>query len=244
MGISWKSTGWWLATVTVLATGLFLVFPEIDLWVSTRFYTLGVGFTPPFPATLQFIRMALILAIALVALASLVMLVRSWAIGARRTVPLNVWGFCVTTFLVGPLFLTNSILKTYWGRARPRDVGQFGGDLVFTPPWVIAHQCDTDCSFVSGEGSALAAGIIVLAIVVWPNLTGIWRWIAAFVVLPLMTFGIALRVIVGAHFFSDTIFAILLMALVAWVFYGLFNMQNYRHALTWTNVKKDLSKPD
>ncbi len=242
-GLSWKATGWWLAIVTVLLTALFLVYPDIDLQVSTWFYDLDGGFVHADSALLQFIRLTLIYTLALFALASLAMLIRSWLIGKRRAIPINVWGFMVATFLAGPLFLANSVLKTYWGRARPRDVAPFGGDMSFTPPWLMTDQCDIDCSFVSGEGSALAAGIIVLAIVLWPNLRGIWRWVAGFVVLPLMLLGIALRIIVGAHFFSDTVFAILLMALVAWVFYGLFNMQNYRHALTWTNLKKDLSKP-
>ncbi len=242
-GLSWEVTGWWIAVVTVLFTALFLVYPDIDLWVSTRFYDLEGGFVWQHNAVFQFIRMTLIYLLALFGLASVAMLLRSWAIGKRRAVAVNVWGFIVTTFLVGPLFLANSVLKTYWGRARPRDVAPFGGDSAFTPPWLMTDQCDVNCSFVSGEGSALAAGILVLAIVVGPNLRGIWRWIAGFVVLPLMLFGIALRVIVGAHFFSDTLFAILLMALVTWVFYGLFNIQNYRHDLTWTNLKKDLSKP-
>ena len=177
-----------------------------------------------------------------VALLTIIILVRSLAIGKRRAVSLNVWGFMVASFMVGPIGIVNGILKTYWGRARPADVEYFGGSKIFTPPMIITDQCETNCSFVSGEGSAIATAVIVLAIVLWANMTALWRTISLYVVLPMSLFGIALRIITGRHFLSDTIFGALYCALIVWFFYGVFKMVEHRHDLTWTNFKKDMSK--
>lgn len=240
--VSWKATGWIIAVAIVVVSAVFLIFPQVDIWASAIFFDPEKGFNSQYPGIFHVIRMGLFYSVALIGLASLALLGWSLAIGRRRRVPLAIWGYIVTTFLVGPLFLTNSILKSFWGRARPQEIDVFGGTKLFSPPWVITDQCDLNCSFVSGEGSALAAVILVLAVVLWPNITGIWRFITAGFLLPLAIFGIALRVITGAHFLSDSLLAILLMALVAWVFYGVFNMHQHRHDLTWANLRKDLSK--
>ncbi len=240
--LSWQTTGWILALLTVAVSALFMLFPQLDIATSALFFDPLRGFDAAYPETFHIIRMTLYYGVVLVGLASLALFLRSLAIGARRRVPLRVWGFVVTTFLAGPLILTNSILKSFWGRARPLQIEAFGGSRHFSLPWVISDQCDLNCSFVSGEGSALAAVILVAAILVWPNARGLWRGVLAFVLLPLGVFGIALRVIVGAHFLSDSLLAVLLMALVTWAFYGLFDMRHYRHDLTWTNLRKDLSK--
>ena len=180
--------------------------------------------------------------LSLVAVLTFGMFIRSLSIGKRRAVPLDVWWFMVASFMVGPIGLVNGILKTFWGRARPADITYFGGDKLFTPPMVIADQCETNCSFVSGEGSAIATAIIVLAIVLWANMTAMWRAISLYVVLPMSLFGVALRIITGRHFLSDTVFAALYCALIIWFFYRVFKMAEHRRDLTWTNFKKDISK--
>jgi len=225
----------------LLATVLFYLSPDLDIRFSTLFYTESDRFRGSNAALFAALRLGYIYFMVLGGLAALAMFFRSLAIGARREVPLRVWGFAVTSFLIGPLFLTNSILKTFWGRARPSEIVQFGGDKQFSLPWVISDQCDFNCSFVSGEGSALAAIMIMYWVLFWPNLPRAARRVSALVFLPAGLFGIALRIIVGGHFLSDSVFAILLMALVTWAVYGAFDMGKYRHILTWTRLKRDLS---
>lgn len=219
---------------------LFLNFPEIDLWASGLFF--DDGFTLRKNEVFRFIRYVYIDGLTLFALLCLAMLIRAASIGKRRAIPLNVWGFIVATFLTGPILMANGIFKAYWGRARPANVEFFGGELTFSPPLLISNQCDSNCSFVSGEGSAIATFIIVFAIVFWPNLKGIWRNVALYLALPLSVFAICLRILTGRHFLSDTLFAILFCAVVAWGFYRLFNMRDHRRTVTWTNLRKDLSK--
>jgi lipid A 4'-phosphatase len=59
--------------------------------------------------------------------------------------------FLVTTLALGPGLLTNVILKDHWGRPRPIDVTQFGGDQHFVAWWDPRGDCPGNCSFVSGD---------------------------------------------------------------------------------------------
>ena len=235
-------TGWSLIGAIGVFSLLFLAIPEIDLWFSALFFDEVEGFSHVYNQSFGVIRHVFMYGLTLVALLTIGMLIRSLSIGKRRAVSLNVWWFMVASFMVGPIGFVNGILKTYWGRARPANVEYFGGDKTFTPPIMITDQCETNCSFVSGEGSAISAAILVLAIVLWANMTTLWRAISLYVVLPMSLFGISLRIITGRHFLSDTIFGALYCALIIWFFYGAFKMVEHRHDLTWTNFKRDISK--
>lgn len=238
--MSWNALGGWLFAAIGLFAALFLIWPEIDLAASAVFY--DGGFRLRYNKPLDQFRHIFLNLVTFSALFALGMFCRSATIGARRVVPLQVWSFIAATFIAGPLVLVNSILKDHWGRARPADIMFFGGDATFTPPLIITDQCASNCSFVSGEGAAIATVMMVLWVVVWPKLNGVWRIGALWLGLPFATFGIALRVMMGRHFLSDTIFAILFCGVVAWVFYRVFDMTRYRHALTWRALKADLWK--
>lgn len=242
MRLSWQASGWMLFAAIVVFSTLFLTFPQIDLWTSALFFDVADGFWLRRNPVFEFIRFFLIDGLTLLAVLVLGMFIRSAFIGQRRAVPLNVWGFMTASFLLAPILLANGILKAFWGRARPANVEFFGGEATFTPPLIITDQCASNCSFVSGEGSAIATTLIVLAIVLWPNLKGFWQAISLWVVLPFSVFGIALRIITGRHFLSDTIFAILFCGVVVWGLYRLFKMDQHRHALTFTAFRKDLTK--
>ena len=66
----------------------------------------------------------------------------------------------VATLALAPGLLTNVILKSHWGRPRPIDVVEFGGDQHFVPWWDPRGDCPDNCSFVAGEpsGRVLDAG--------------------------------------------------------------------------------------
>ncbi len=239
---SWLKTGWWLIGLIGVFSLLFLTIPQIDLWFSALFFEQVDGFAHGPDAIFGVVRNILMYGLMLVALGTILLLLRNLAIGKRRAVSLNVWGFMVASIMVGPLGLVNGILKTYWGRARPFKVEYFGGDKIFTPPMVMTDQCDVNCSFVSGEGSAISTALIVLGIALWANMTATWRAISMYFLLPLGLFGIALRIITGQHFLSDTVFGALYCALIIWFFYGFFKMSDHLNDLTWSNFKKDMSK--
>ncbi len=64
------------------------------------------------------------------------------------------WCFLIAVLAIGPGLVANVMLKDNWGRARPRQVVEFGGTKHFTPPLVPARECARNCSFVSGEASS------------------------------------------------------------------------------------------
>lgn len=110
--------------------------------------------------------------------------------------------FLILCLAIGPGLVANGILKEHWGRARPRNVAEFGGHRQFTPALQPADQCAHNCSFVSGDASQ-----------------GFFYTAFAFVVprrrrKPVMAAGLAIgalvgleRIMQGAHFLSDVLFA-------------------------------------
>ncbi len=132
--------------------------------------------------------------------------------------PRRDWAAIVLTFVLGPALLVNLGLKAHWGRARPRDVTEFGGDALFTPPHQLADQCAANCSFVSGEVSAVMSLTLVLIMLLAANKgrMGLRAYQSGLVIAWMLPFLSAFqRISAGGHFLSDTIMAVLLTLIVA-----------------------------
>ena len=124
--------------------------------------------------------------------------------------------FLIATLALGPGLLTNVILKDHWGRPRPIDVQQFGGDYRFTSWWDPRGDCPDNCSFIAGEPSG-AFWTLAPAALAGPELQPL-AYAAA------LAFGAGvgvLRIAAGAHFFSDVVFAGVFMYLLIWLIHGL-----------------------
>ena len=150
--------------------------------------------------------MGIFLVIALATLAAGVRIVRS----ERKLFGLaqaRCW-FMIAVLIVGPGVVTNLILKDNVGRARPRDVIEFGGNKMFTPPLTVAHECPRNCSFVSGEASSMFAAFFALALL-------LPQYRLALLATALSTGLLAgiVRMVQGAHFLSDILFAGVFMAI-------------------------------
>lgn len=207
-----------LAGAFLLSLVLFALWPQADISVSGLFYDPVAGFWLATYPSLETVRMVVWhLSTAMVLLSVVAMVVPLLG----RPLPLvktRQAAFIFLLYLLGPLILVNGILKAHWGRARPADILEFGGTRMFTPPYLPADQCASNCSFVSGEGSAavaLALSLYILAPGVRRALPG-WAfkiYVVLAVVVPVL--GIVLRVATGRHFLSDTVFAALLVAAIA-----------------------------
>lgn len=205
-----------VALASALAMLPFVAYPAIDQAVAGLFFD-GKGWMGG-PAS-DLLRFALWRFSALVLFAAFVL----WLVALFRKRPAfhgsaRVWGLIVLTYALGPGLMADTLLKRFWGRARPADVADFGGASHFTPPWLPTDQCLSNCSFVSGEVSGATATAIALIVIL-----GLWRdrlsplayrAMAAFALaLPLVS---ALqRMSSGRHFLSDVIFAALFTLLVA-----------------------------
>lgn len=203
-----------LAALALAALVLFAAVPRLDLVVSGWFYRQGQGFWLSDQPIVEAVRYGIWYLSVAVFVFSIVALLFAAARRPLLGVDVQEAGFIFLLYLIGPVLMVNGLLKTYWGRARPVDVTEFGGTAGFTPPWLPTDQCIDNCSFVSGEGSAataLALAFLVLAPDAWRLLSrrGFAVYALAGVVLPAA--GLALRVMTGRHFLSDTVFAMLLV---------------------------------
>lgn len=207
-----------LAAAFAAAIALFALWPGLDIAVSSWFYRPDAGFwlagDPWVEGPRNIVWNLSILAFVLSAAVLVHDLVRRRAREERGRIA----AFIFLLYLLGPILLVDGILKRFWGRARPATITEFGGDRIFTPPWLPSDQCASNCSFVSGEGSAAAAlalSFLVLAPIARRLLprAAFGLYVAAGVILPAA--GLALRVMTGRHFLSDTIFAVLFVGAIA-----------------------------
>lgn len=216
------STAHLIAAVSIyvaLVSLFFLVFPGVDLWVSGLFYSDGSGFfaqSDPFLRRFRHLGPHLVKLLAIAAV--LILLIKLLFPGRRPLMPLRAPVFLLTTLILGPGILVNTILKNNWGRPRPVMVDLFGGDMPYQPVWKISDWCDTNCSFVSGEASAgmwLVAAVVFIAPLAWRPL------LLAFF-LPLGLLLSLNRIAFGGHFFSDTLISWGLTLLVILLVHRLF----------------------
>jgi len=198
----------------LLACGLALVLatasPALDLGMSGLFHDpAGEGFwlarhwlTEGIHEAVQ--AMPIPLAVAFIAMAV------AWP--GRRKAGL----FLLIAGIAGPILTANTLLKDHWGRARPREVVEFGGTATFTRAWLPSDQCDRNCSFVSGD-AALGFFLHTPFYVVPARLRR--RVFLAGFVGGGMLFG-GLRILMGAHFLSDVLWAGALMLLASGLVHG------------------------
>lgn len=186
-------------TVWFLPLWLVLLVPGIDIAVSRIFFDPAMQFRWARTGMLELIRTAgpdiiigtLIVCILLYA-ASLIS--QSWM---WRVAPMQVF-YLGLTLLLGPGLIVETVLKPHWGRARPREISEFGGSATYSPAWQMSDQCDSNCSFVSGH-AAVAFWLTAYAFI----LPSKWR-------MPVLAVSVVLgfamgfvRIAQGAHFLSD-----------------------------------------
>jgi lipid A 4'-phosphatase len=108
-------------------------------------------------------------------------------------------GFLLIALILGPGLVVNQVFKENWGRARPREVQEFGGINRYSPPLTLSKECDGNCSFVSGH----AAGAFFILSLSWVFRQKRWLLLGLFLG-ALVGTG---RVLQGGHFVSDVVFA-------------------------------------
>ena len=120
---------------------------------------------------------------------------------------------------LGPGLLVNLILKNNWGRARPFEILEFGGNTELTPAFIISDFCERNCSFVSGHA---AMGFYPMAIAfLFASGTKARKRMLMIGIMSGIIFGGA-RIIQGSHFLSDVLFSglftfIVYYALSLWI---------------------------
>jgi lipid A 4'-phosphatase len=207
-----------IAAVVGLAFGFF---PQLDLLIAQPFHGIvdaanndfALRLSPPLMLTrnIGLWLSALLIVPAVIALAIKLILPRRKLLISGRAIV-----FLVATLALGPGLLVNVGLKDHWGRPRPIDVTQFGGDQHFVAWWDPRGDCPGNCSFVSGDVSG-AFWTLAPAALAPPQ----FRAAAYGAALALGTGMAVIRILMGAHFFTDVVFAGVFTFLIIWVAHGL-----------------------
>ncbi|MDB2414427.1 phosphatase PAP2 family protein [Rickettsiales bacterium] len=201
--------------IATLVAILFVLFPQIDLFISGLFYSQERGFYlnrhPIFTAIHDLTRIiAISLGVIYILGAALPYFTKKPLFNIERKY--YIYAFLVLT--IGAGLIVNGVFKENWGRARPLQTENFGGDKIFTPAFIISDQCEGNCSFTSGDpsvGFSLFAWCFILR----------RKFIAYAASFGLGTILGATRVIQGAHFFSDVIFSGVFLYITAYILYKL-----------------------
>src|SRR4029079_14152939 len=215
-------TGLLIALAIAVIAGLgFGIYPGLDLEVARYFH----GFVDRshnmfalriYPPLMKARDIGLWVGFILVAPAVCALIVklllprRKMLISGRATV------FLIATMALAPGLLVNVLLKDHWGRPRPIDVTQFGGNQHFVAWWDPRGDCPGNCAFVSGDVSG-AFWTLAPAALAPPQ----WRALACGAALALGVGMAAIRMMAGAHFFTDTVFAGIFTFMIIWIVHGL-----------------------
>jgi membrane-associated PAP2 superfamily phosphatase len=197
---------------------VFGIWPQLDLAISALFFDPAhKDFRVNALLWVQQSRAVARVIITLIVAPSVIALIGKFLLPKRTMfMKTRVALFLVLTLIFGPGLITNSLLKEHWGRARPIDVTEFGGTSHFTAWWDPRGDCPNNCSFIAGEPAG-AFWTLAPAALAPPQ----WRVLAYGAAL---TFGVAvgvLRIAGGGHFFTDVVFAGVIMYLLIWTAYGL-----------------------
>lgn len=211
-----------LATLTLSAIALFAFFPELDLAVSRSFFDPETAKFPYGEALLVNIFHYGIYVLALVILGTTGLMLAGYY--GKQYIPIlgripcpdhRVVLFLMLAFMLGPVLLVHQGFKEVWGRERPVDIQEFGGEKSYSSMFEIHPERD-GTSFVSGH-SAVGFYMMIFAFIVgtkkrvaYAIAGGVFGTIAAFA-----------RIAEGKHFLSDTIFGALVTLWVITVLYDL-----------------------
>ena len=193
------------------STLLFMLFPGIDIFISRLFFDRGFYLSRQWWTTLMHESMGYFLYCSMASVIALYL----WNKLTRRDL-CGVDGkrvaYLVFVLILGAGVIVNVALKDNFGRARPRDIVEFGGAGHYTPPFIVGSECTRNCSFSSGEA---AGGFFGLALAL-----ALSRRRALLVAAGAFgAFVSFCRVASGAHFLSDTVVSFFVMLIVADVLY-------------------------
>ena len=216
---------YWSSIIVLLISLLFLAVPEIDLWVTGLFYSDQDGFWAK--STWFFYRLRKLGIFAprlIIILMVLFFIARLFWPNLKKLFALSHMLYLMLVAIIGPGLLVNGLLKANWGRARPVQTDVFGGEWPFSQVWVIADNCQKNCSFVSGEGamSFWMIGLVLLLPVGWRK--------PGFCIITCFALLVSLnRIAFGGHYLSDIALSWALTARVMALLWPLF--QNNHFAL-------------
>lgn len=206
-----------MLSMAVLFTAPFF-YTQLDLIVTQQFYhEISINSFWPMKEkywVIFFYRSAPILTIAITA-SSLVLLVYAFIKNNRRL--RNICLFLLLTFIIAPGLITNALFKDNWGRPRPRQIVEFGGEQVYVPPLKYHGHQFNGHSFPSGHS---AVGFALFSLWLIGRKKGKLSSFSLMLFFLVMSLGLMwTRIVSGGHFLSDTLWSGLISVSVSWWLY-------------------------
>ncbi len=191
----------------VILGAIFFFFPKLDIAFTQLFYHERLDFIyRDHPLVVASFRLVPIITITWAALCLSAIVYAFWK---KKKILSSPATYLLITALLGPGLFVNTALKENVGRARPRQILEFGGDKAFTAPLIITDQCENNCSFSSGH-AAMAYYFSAISYVTPPPYSGV-AFLVGLSAGSVVGFG---RVLQGGHFLSDVIFSGLFVMII------------------------------
>ncbi len=197
----------------LLASALFILFPQVDIYISNLFYN-GKEFPLNGTAVEDLLYHSVRPVILVLAIGSLLIFLYN-LVTKNNLLNINakVMLYLLLVLSIAPGLVVNAMLKENWGRARPSQTVQYGGDKEFTPAFVMSDQ--GGYSFSSGHTAAAFSlmGFALLA----KNRRKFWMALA-------LSYGVLVsmaRVGAGGHFFSDVVTSFFIVYIFTHILYKL-----------------------
>jgi len=196
---------------------IFYIRPLLDIEVMKFFYQEGVGFVHAHNSAVKYLFRAVpILTIAYV----VIIIAKTIYISIKDRTNFKKIFLHITVLLslaVGSGVIVNLMLKDNFGRARPKQIKEFGALKEFSPVYQMSDQCIKNCSFSSGHAAA-GFSFTTLAYLAPPALQ-----------LPIYFFGIIFgllvgfgRILQGGHFLSDVLTSAWIVLAVNYVLFSIY----------------------
>ena len=203
----------YILALFIFSSFIFILFPEFDLYISSLFY--DKVFVNAYGSSFEHFFYHSVEPIVLFTLFFSIAVFTYNSIYKKDFLHINkrVMLYIVLVVTIAPGLFVNLILKENWGRARPSQIVQFGGEKKFTPAFIISDQNGN--SFSSGHAAA-AFSLIGFALLARKK-RKIWISLA-------MGYGILVsiaRLSVGGHFLSDVVTSFFIVYITTLILYGL-----------------------
>lgn len=194
---------------------LVTLFPNIDIDFSNLFYNEQEGFIYRNNIIVRFF--FIIIPILTKALITVLLLYLLYLIVRYRNIKKILSSYSIYIIIstaLGPGLLVNYILKENCGRARPVQITHFNGSQNFTRAFVIADECEHNCSFSSGHaamGYSFSNLAYVVPYVFFTRIYSLALFLGSIV-------GIS-RMLMGGHFLSDVLTSCFLVLIINHLLY-------------------------
>lgn len=199
----------WL--LVAISLGTFALFPFVDLAVSGLFYEAPLGFVARGRLWERLVYHSVTVLMYGVNLALIGWcIVRRWIAPQSQQSCARQLAYLLLLLALAPGLIVNALFKEHWGRPRPAQVVELGGEREFRPPFLPSDQGGG--SFSSGHAAAAA----YLVVVAWVNATRRRRFWTAIAAGYTLLVGFA-RIAAGGHFLSDVLTSYAIVAMAALV---------------------------